>query len=972
MATAAPAHSPDQAKALAAALARRINGEVRFDDGARALYATDGSNYRQVPIGVVLPKCTEDVIATVALCREYGMPVLSRGGGTSLAGQCCNTAVILDFSKYMNRVLDLDTAGRSAVVEPGCILDHLRARAERHNLTFGPDPATHDHNTLGGMIGNNSCGIHSVMAGRTADNVEALEILTYDGLRMWVSRTSDEEYARIQREGGRRAEIYRRLRELAGAHAEEIRTRYPDIPRRVSGYNLDELLPENGFDLAKALVGSEGTLVIVLKAKLRLVHSPPCRALAVLGFEDVYSAADQVPRILEHGPVGLEGMDERLIAFMRDKHLHEQYLDLLPQGNGWLLAEVGADSRDEAGAKAAAIVEAARALPAFRDARTLGDPGEQAHLWKIREAGLAATARTDDGKTDTWPGWEDSAVHPKDIGRYMRDLRALLQKYDYGCAFYGHFGDGCLHTRIDFDLRSREGIQRFRSYIGEAAELVLRYGGSYSGEHGDGQARAELLPKLYGEALMDAFRQFKGIWDPQGKMNPGKVVDPYPITANLRMDPATYQPPQLETYFSFAEDGSFHRAASRCVGVGVCRRTESGGGVMCPSFLATREERDTTRGRARMLFEMVHGSPLEDGWRSKAVHESLSLCLACKGCKRDCPVSVDMATYKAEFNAHYYRRRLRPRAAYSMGLVYYAARAAAHLPGLANFLTHAPGLGRAVKWLGGIAQAREVTPFSRQTFRQWFEQRSPRNGGGERVLLWPDTFNNHFRPEVARAALQVLESAGYEVILPARQFCCGRPLYAWGMLDLAKRQLHDALETLRPEIEAGTPVVGLEPACVASFRDELPALYPDEPLAARLAEQTFLLGDFLLGRGYRPPRLGGQALVHVHCHQHAVLGAQADQKLLEAMAVDYRMLDSGCCGMAGSFGFEAKNYDLSMTRAEQGLLPAVRAADDEVLLISNGFSCHEQARQGADRPLLHMAQVLAQAEQRGAHARAPR
>jgi FAD/FMN-containing dehydrogenase/Fe-S oxidoreductase len=970
-----PAHAaratrlPDaETAALAAELARRLRGEVRFDAGSRALYATDASNYRQVPIGVVVPRDAEDVVEAVAVCRRFGAPFLSRGGGTSLAGQCCNVAVVCDFSRHLHRILELDPEGRRARVEPGVVLDDLRAAAEAHHLTFGPDPATHDHCTLGGMIGNNSCGVHSVMAGKTEENVLELEVLTYDGLRMTVGKTPDEELARRIDGGGRRGEIYARLRALRDRYAGLIRRRYPDIPRRVSGYNLPQLLPENGFDLAKALVGSEGTCVTVLAATLRLVASPPSRTLLVLGYPDVFQAGDHVPEVLRHGPVGLEGIDDRLVDAVRRKGLRAASPDLLPPGGGWLLVELGGEDRAESEARARALMSALAEGGEPPAMRLVADSGEARRIWKVRESGLAATARSP-GERDAWEGWEDSAVPPERVGAYLRALRALYDRYGYTGALYGHFGQGCIHTRTDFDLATAPGVAKYRAFVHEAADLVLSFGGSLSGEHGDGQSRAELLPKMFGPELVEAFREFKSIWDPEWKMNPGKVVDPYRLDENLRLGPG-YRPPRLATRFRFPGDdeGSFARATLRCVGVGDCRREHHG--TMCPSYRATREERHSTRGRARLLFEMLEGDSLAGGWRDEHVKEALDLCLSCKACKGECPMHVDMATYKAEFLSHYYQGRLRPRSAYAFGLVPWWARLASRAPRLANLATQTPGFARLAKAAAGMAPERRVPAFASQTFTRWFARRRPplaaaERQGRTRVLLWPDTFSNHFQPEVARAALEVLEAAGFEVAIPPRPLCCGRPLYDYGMLGLARRQLRKVLAALASEIAAGTPVVGLEPSCVAVFRDEMLGLLPEDEDARRLSRQTYLLSELLAERAsrWRPPELdpmrGRHAVVQTHCHQRAILGVDAEESLLQRLGLDYELLDAGCCGMAGAFGFEAgERYEVSVACGERALLPAVRRAAPETLVVADGFSCREQIAQETGRHALHLAEVL--------------
>jgi FAD/FMN-containing dehydrogenase/Fe-S oxidoreductase len=924
-------------------LRRSVRGEVRFDSGSRALYATDASNYRQVPIGAVAPLDPEDVAAAVAACRRHGAPIVHRGAGTSLAGQCCNVAVVIDASRHLTGVLAVDPERRTARVRPGTVLDDLRNAALRHGLTFGPDPATHAWCTVGGMIGNNSCGVHSLTTGRTSDNVEELEILTYDGLRLRVGATPEGEIGRIVRAGGRRGEIYRRLRELRDRYAGLIRERFPRLSRRVSGFNLDELLPERGFHVARALVGTEGTCATFLEATVRLHPAPKVRVLVVLGYEDVVRAAESVPEVLQAEPIGLEGMDRFLVDNGYVRQFYRETLALLPPGNAWLLVEFGGETREEA-------LERARRLASGPQALLVESPGAQVRIWQVREAGVATTSRDPRLGGDGWPGWEDSAVPPEAFAPYLRDLLALLARHGYGAAFYGHFGEGCLHARIDFDFSSAAGIRTYRTFMEEASDLVVAYGGSLSGEHGDGQQRGELLPRMFGEELVGAFREFKAVWDPGNRMNPGKKVDPYPLDADLRPRLRLDDPPVA---FQYAGDsGSFSRAVTRCVGVGKCRR--DAGGVMCPSYRVTRDERHSTRGRARLLFEMLAGEVVRDGWRSEEVLEALDLCLACKGCRSDCPAGVDMATYKAEFLHHFYRGKPRPRPAYAMGLVPWWARLASRFPGMANGLMQGPFSG-ILKRLGGIHPDRQIPAFAGRTFRETFTSETE----NPTVLLWPDTFTNFFQPEIAEAAARVLETAGHRVALPRKILCCGRPLYDFGMLDLARRQLRRILEALGREIAAGLPLVGLEPSCVAVFRDELVNLFPEDEAARRLSSQTFTLAEFLVREGFAPPRASGAAIVHGHCHQQAVMGMSADRELLGRMGLDVQILDAGCCGMAGAFGFEAGHYEVSLAVAERALLPAIRAAGPDALLLADGFSCREQIRQLTGRRALHLAEVLA-------------
>jgi FAD/FMN-containing dehydrogenase/Fe-S oxidoreductase len=952
-------------QALRAQIRGGSQGDVSFDRGTRALYATDGSNYRQVPIGVVLPRDAEDVLTTVALCREFGAPLLCRGGGTSLAGQCCNVAVILDFSKYMARILEIDPARRIARVQPGVVLDTLRSAAEKHHLTFAPDPATHDRCTLGGMIGNNSCGVHSVMAGKTDDNIEQLEILTYDGVRMKVGATSSAELERILQQGGRRGEIYAKLQNIAAAYGDLVRQRYPKIPRRVSGYNLNFLLLENGFHVARALVGSEGTCVTVLEATCRLVESPPERVLLVVAYPDIYQCADHVPEIMAHKPIGLEGFDDLLVGYTRTKGINSEGLALLPEGGGWLMVEFGAETAREAESQARALMHSLTRGSGSPNLLLLTNKQQIKRIWEVRESALGVTSHSP-GEPINWEGWEDAAVAPEKLGSYLRDLRKMFAAYAYKGSLYGHFGHGCVHTRINFDLQSKDGIAKFRRFMEEAADLVVSYGGSISGEHGDGQARGELLPKMFGPELVQAFREFKSAWDPEWKMNPGKLIEPYKLDENLRLG-ANYSPWEPKTNFQFpADHGSLASATLRCVGVGKCRREE--GGLMCPSYRATHAEEHSTRGRAHLLWEMTQGKDkdredgiIRDGWRSKEVKQSLDLCLACKGCKSECPVGVDVATYKSEFLSHYYEGRTRPRSAYAFGNIDLWARVASHAPGLVNLTTQLPFLRDISKLVAGIPQERSIPAFAPEAFKAWFQRRGARrNVDAPPVLLWPDTFNNHFHPETAKAAVEVLESAGFQVIVPKAHLCCGRPLYDHGMLDRAQALLLQILDELSPEISSGIPVVGLEPSCVAVFRDELLNLFPHDERAKALSRQTFLLSEFLEAHAPHVPfsRLERKAILHGHCHHKSLMKMTAEEGVLRRIGIDFHSPAPGCCGMAGSFGFESGKYELSIAIGELELLPAVRQAPPDWLIIADGFSCREQIAQCTSRRALHLAEIL--------------
>jgi len=936
-----------------------VQGEVRFDDGSRALYATDASNYRQVPIGLVIPRDIDDVVATVAACREFGAPVLSRGGGTSVAGQCCNVAVVLDFSKYMSSIVELDPTTLRARVQPGIVLDALRDEAEKHQLTFAPDPATHSRCTLGGMIGNNACGVHALFGGKTVDNIESLEVLLYDGTRMRVGRTTEDELEEIIAAGGRRGQIYAGLRRLRDTYATLVRKRFPDIPRRVSGYNLDQLLPENGFNVARALVGSEGTCVTILEAECELKRSPQHRRLVVLGFADAFIAADHVPQVLAFKPIGLEGFDGYLVECMLRKNLAVDDVKLLPEGQGFLLCEFGADTPEDADRQAHRFMDAARE---FANAPTvvLYSEEEAERIWRVRESGLGASVFVP-GHPSAWEGWEDSAVPPEKLGGFLRELFAVIGRYGYKTPMYGHFGQGCVHLRMTFDFRTEQGIARYREFIEEAADITLKYGGSFSGEHGDGQSRAALLPKMFGPELMQAFAEFKALWDPLNRMNPGKLVDPiavYDPIENLRFGPG-YQPPSSETYFQYPKDGgSFSEATTRCIGVGACRNQDHG--TMCPSYMATREEKHSTRGRAHLLWEMMRGEVIKGGWRDESVREALELCLSCKACKTECPVQVDVAAWKSEFLAHYYEGHRHPLHHYVFGFMDRWASMASVAPRLANLPMKTPGLNSLIKSVAGIAQQRTLPAFAPDNFRDTFHRTSQPATAGERVLLWPDTWNNYFHPQALTSATKLLAAAGKRIEVPRRHICCGRPLYDFGFLNEARRYLQGILTEFAPQIDAGIPVVMLEPSCATVFRDELINFFPQDDRAIRLSKQTVMLSEVLTQTGFQPPEISGRRIVvHGHCHQKTQMTMKDEMKLLRATGASVELLDSGCCGMAGPYGFEHDKYDISQTLAERVLLPAVRSAGPNDLIVSNGFSCREQIHQNSSRKPLHLSEVLA-------------
>jgi FAD/FMN-containing dehydrogenase/Fe-S oxidoreductase len=961
-------------------LRRRVDGEVRFDRGTRAAYSTDASNFRQLPLGVVVPRTVEAAVRAVQVCREHDLPIVNRGGGTSLAGQCTNEAVVIDFTKYCHRLLSVDPEKRRCVVEPGIVLDVLNRQLAPHGLRFGPEPATHQNCTIGGMIGNNSCGATAQRTGKVVDNVASLEVLLYDGTRFTASATDDLEYARIEKQGDRRAHIYRTLRRLRDEHGDLIRARYPDIPRRVSGYNLDSLLPEHDFDIAGFLVGSESTLVTVLRAELELVPVVKERTLVVLGFENIARAADAVPAIVEHEPIALEGVDHYLIHDEQLKGMNADALSELPQGTGFLMVQFGGDTSEEADARAQEMLHALGESDHDPDVAFMDDPEREDELWQVREAGLGATAHGP-GRPDTWEGWEDSAVPVERLGDYLRDLRQLYEEFGYasdvGPSLYGHFGQGCVHTRIPFDLYSTEGVATYRRFLERAADLVASYGGSLSGEHGDGQTRGELLPRMFGEEVVGLFQDVKAVFDPHDRMNPGKVVHPAPLDSHLRLGGRWAPKDMGPLHFAYPDDGhSFRQAADRCVGVGKCRKHENDGGtVMCPSYQVTHEEEHSTRGRARLLFEMLDGHPdgaITDGWRSTEVRDALDLCLACKGCKTDCPANVDMATYKAEFLAQHYRHRLRPRADYATGWLPLLAQAVTrtHAAPAVNALTRPRLLSRLATRAAGL-EDRPVPRFATETLQQWWARQDAGVRDGRRpdargtVLLWPDTFTNTFHPHIGQAAVEVVRDAGWDVQIPSAPLCCGLTWISTGQLAVAKRVLGRTIRRLASHVRAGGLVLGLEPSCTAVFRSDMHELFPDDQDANRLKDHTVTLAELLAEHsdGWQPPRAtyDVHALAQVHCHQHAIMKWNADQALLEKAGVEVEHLDSGCCGLAGNFGFTAGHGEVSRALAEQTLLPRIREADDDTVVLADGFSCRTQIHDldSGGRGGVHLAELLA-------------
>ncbi|MFC8075329.1 FAD-binding and (Fe-S)-binding domain-containing protein [Streptomyces sp. NPDC057307] len=938
----APAKAAADATALARDLARAVRGDVDFRAAARALVTMDASNYRRVPVGVVAPRDAADIAAALDVCRTHGVPVVPRGGGTSIAGNAIGVGVVLDLTRHLRSIVSVDPEARTAVVQPGVVLDRLRDTVAPHGLTFGPDPSTHSRCTLGGMIGNNSCGSHSVAWGTTADNVHELSVTTYDGTSVRLAQGWDGAPAG--------------LRPLVEGNLALLRTGYPTgLPRLISGYAIDALLPENGTDLARAFCGSEGTLGVVTEAVVRLVDSPPARALAVLGYPDESAAAEAAAGLLPYHPLTVEGMADDLVPGPHD----------LPRGGAWLFVETGGATAAEARAHAERIVRAADAL----DGTVVADPAGIRALWRVREDASGTATRNADGG-EAWPGWEDCAVPPAQLGAYLRDFRALLAEHGLRGTPYGHFGDGCIHVRIDFDLLSTEGVRRFRRFSEDVAGLVVAHGGSLSGEHGDGLARSELLPKMYGDELTALFGRFKDVWDPAGGMNPGSIARPARLDENLRFEVLPRE--RVDVAFAYPHDGEvdgvvggdFSAAVRRCVGVAKCRveGPSSGAGVMCPSFRATGDEQHSTRGRARLLHEMLAGEVVTDGWRSTEVKDALDLCLSCKGCRSDCPVGVDMATYKAEFLHHHYEGRRRPAAHYAMGRLPRWLRAAAPFAGALNTAVRLPGAAALAKRLGGIAPERSIPRLAPQTFTRWLRRQRRERPSDPAVVLWPDTFTEHLSPSVGKAAVRVLDAAGVPHTLPPGGVCCGLTYVSTGQLDQARAVMRRTLDRMEPLLDRALPVVVLEPSCAAALKTDLPELLADDPRAARLAASVRTFAQTLeeCAPNWQPPEVNRPVAGQTHCHQHAVLGDAAERRLRERAGLTGE-LSGGCCGLAGNFGFEKGHYDVSVACAEDQLLPAVRAAAEGTELLADGYSCRTQLDQLAAGGARHLAEVLAEA-----------
>jgi FAD/FMN-containing dehydrogenase/Fe-S oxidoreductase len=932
---------------LVVALRQSISGEVDASTRRRAEYSTDASNYRVVPRVVIYPRAADDIVATVEVARSAGVSVTMRGGGTSVAGNAIGTGIVVDTSRHLNRILGVDAANRTATVEPGVVLADLQAAVRRHGLRFGPDPSTHGRATLGGMIGNKACGAHSVAYGRTSDSVVEMTVVDGSGRRL---------------RAGAGLEVVPGLSQLVQANLASIRTEFGKFGRQVSGYSLEHLLPERGANLARAIVGTEGTVACVLDATIELVPLVAESVLVVLGYADVVAAADAVPALLPHEPLAIEGIDSGIIDVVRR---YRGAVPDLPPGDAWLMVEIGGTTSEPPQLRVAALVRDAGGATT----RVLKPGPEARAVWRIREDGAGLASRASEGHA-AWPGWEDAAVPPQQLGSYLRAFAELTRSYGYEGHPYGHFADGCVHVRLTMPLDRASDVPAFRSFMTDAAGLVVQHGGSLSGEHGDGRARSELLPQMYSPSGLELLAAFKNLLDPSDVLNPGVIVRPRPLDVDLRR-PAARAIGSLG--FLFADDGGdFTSAAHRCVGVGKCRTTAPGlAQSMCPSFMATRDEKDSTRGRARVLQEMANGSLISTGWPASEVRQSLDLCLSCKACARECPAGVDMAQLKSEVLHRTYRRRPRPISHYSLGQLPRWARLASKAPRFTNAVLRSGLVGQMLLPLAGIDRRRSVPPFADDTFRGWWRRsggelsrafdRSPRADASNQVVLWADCFSDYFSSRIPRAAVDVLHAAGWKVIVPERSACCALTWISTGQLDGARKRLRRAVDVLGPYAAAGTPIVGLEPSCTAVLRSDLRAIVGDAPAACAVASGVHTLAEFLSDRtpGWEPPELSDTSiLAQPHCHHQAVMGYETDLALLRRAGAEPEVM-SGCCGLAGNFGMERGHYDLSVAIASRSLLPSLRDSGSRKLLLADGFSCRLQALDLADVDGVHLAELLA-------------
>jgi len=976
---------------LARKLASSVKGEVRFDQFSRVLYSTDASIYQVMPIGVVLPRDAEDIAITLRVCAEAGVPVLPRGAGTSLAGQTVGRAVVIDCSKYMDQILEMDIGRGQARVQPGVVQDALNGALAPQRFRLGPDTATSNRATLGGMIGNNSCGARSIVYGKMVDHVLALRVLLFDGTEIVLGPLEDDALAAKRREPSREGLLYRAVLDTVEANRDEIDRRYPKILRRVAGYNLPEMMLRP-FNLARLIVGSEGTLGVVTEATVRVVPRPQHAAAAVVHFHDLLQSLEATQVILPHGPSAVELIDKMVLDMTKAQPDYARRMTFV-EGDpaAILIVEFAGDTSDEVLGRLSAMERSlAEAGMGYAVVRAVDLPSQD-NIWRVRKAGQGLLQGI---KGDSKPisFVEDTAVPPEHLAQYIGRFREILDRHGAQAAFYAHASVGCIHVRPLIDLKDAQQVETMRAISEAVGELVIEFGGAMSAEHGDGLVRGWFLERFFGPTIYQAFRTIKGAFDPQGLMNPGKIVDAPAMTENLRYGP-TYQPMPVKTHFDWSRDGGMAAAIELCSGIGACRKTIDG--TMCPSYMVTREEEHSTRGRANLLRAVLSGLLPASELTGRRLFDALDLCLECKGCKAECPANVDMAKLKYEFLARYYEANGYPLRARLFGNIHRLNRLGTRLAPVSTWVAQSAPARWALERLAGIDRRRPLPPFARPTFDAWWKhhvrslngrRHAPNAEAGRaedrsdanvqpRVVLFADTFIRYNYPEIGRAAVQLLEGLGYEVLVPPVT-CCGRPMISKGLLRTAKQHAERNLARLLPFAQAGIPIVGCEPSCVLTFRDEVPDLLPGED-ARLLAEHALLIDEFLYrhiqDHGWSAPQAGAGAqeasgasagrrvLLHGHCHQKAIVDMRFATGVLKAAGFDVELVDSGCCGMAGSFGFEREHYDISMAIGERRLLPAVRRLPPEAEVVAMGVSCRQQIAHGTGRQARHLVEILADA-----------
>jgi len=960
----------ETASVLEAELSARIEGEVRFDDVSRMLYATDASNYEIEPIGVVVPRTSDDVIAAIEIAASHTVPILPRGGGSSLAGQTVGAALVIDMSKYLNRVLAFHPETRSVTVEPGINLDMLNRQVKAHGLMFGPDPSSSNRATIGGVIGNNSAGAHSVLYGMTADHIHNARVQLAGGVRIDLGPGTVEEFTKRAGTDDPHGRLLKKLLAFREERRDVIAAGFPPHWRRATGYSLDQFLkPDDAFNPARLLASSEGTLATVLQATLGLVDIPPRTGLVLLQFDDLIEAMEATSVILETEPSAIELMDRMLINLTRQQPLYSTQIAFIDGDPAGILAvEYYGRDEDEVRRKCDHLTEHLRQrnVRLGTDPQVLLDPKRQANVWSVRKAGLGLLMSVR-GDAKPIPVIEDVSVPVEHLPAFVAAVQEMVAKYDTTAAYYAHASAGCLHIRPLINLKEIAGVEAMEEMAHAAAELAHRFGGVMSGEHGDGLQRSELNEVIFGADLYAAMREFKGIFDPQGLMNPGKVVDAPSMTRNLRYGPK-YRPVQIKTKLDFSAEGGFIGAVEMCNGAAVCRKLQAG--TMCPSYMATKDENDTTRGRANALRNALAGEILKPAdFANKKTYETLDLCLSCKACKTECPSSVDMAKIKTEFLAHYYDKHGTPLRARLMGNIHTVSKFAAPIAPLANLALRTP-LGKPGMALMGVHRERKLSPFVRNTFvHRWHRYRKHTpvpNVTRGKIVYFHDTFATYNYPRIGLAAVKLLEAAGFEVIVEERRACCGRPMLSKGLIDAARKSARRNVSVLAPYAKRGIPIIGTEPSCILTLRDEYKDLLPNDPDVVALGENSYMIDEFLaklegtgdLGITWKEST-GPEVFFHGHCHQKALIGVGPSMAIMGAAGCRPTESGAGCCGMAGSFGYEAEHYDVSQKIGEERLFPAIEETSMDVQLSVAGVSCRQQIEHFTGRSTRHIAEVLA-------------